>query len=80
MLKKLLVALVLGFAVPGGVTAVASFAFVPEAQAWSLKKAVKKVGRAAKKSGKAVGRNAKRNGKAVWRIGQRAGKAVGLDW
>ena len=76
-MKKLLVALVMAVAVPVGMTTVTSFTFVPEAQAFSFKNAVKKVGRAVKKGGKAVGRGTKRAGKAVGRGAKKAGKYVG---
>ena len=76
MLKKLLIPLVMAFAVPG-VATVTNVAFVPEAQAWSLKNAVKKVGRGIKKGAKAVGRGTKRGAKAVGRGTKRGAKAVG---
>ena len=59
MMKKLLVAMVMAVAVPVGMTTVTGFAFVPEAQAFSIKKGLKKVGRGAKKVGKGAWKVAK---------------------
>ena len=84
-MKKLLVVLLMAIAV-AGMTTVTSLAFVPEAQAFSIKKAAKKVGRAVKKNrnvgrvskvvGKAAGRGAKKAGKVVKRVARVNGKAV----
>jgi hypothetical protein len=68
----------IGFAAPAGLTAVSSFAFVPEAQAgWykKAKKAAKKVGRTAKKAGKGIGTSVKRGAKAYIRLNKKALKA-----
>ena len=84
MLKKFVVALVMAFALPG-MTTVATFTFVPEAQAFSFKKAVKKVGRSAKKAGKFVRHVAKvdgrfyrdKVGKPIGRFAKKAGRKAG---
>ncbi len=76
MLKKLTIVLGMAVAV-AGTTTLSSFVFVPEAQAWSIKKAAKKVGRTAKKGGKYIGRKAKKGGKFVGRTAKKGGKRVG---
>ena len=74
MMKKLLVVLLMAIAV-AGMTTVTSLAFAPEAQAFSIKKAAIKVGRAVKKN-RNVGRVSKVVGKAAVRGAKKAGKAV----
>lgn len=76
MLKRLFLAMAIGL----GAVAMAGapdVTFVSEAQAFSLKKTVKKVGKGAKKVGKAVGNEAKRVGKSAARDVKRNAKAVG---
>ena len=76
MMKKLLVALVMAVAVAVGTTAVTGFAFVPEAQAFSFKKAVKKAGRGIKKTVNDVGHGRKKLSKSVLRGGRKLKKSV----
>ena len=65
MMKKILVALVLAVAVPVGMMTVTRFAFVPAAQAFSIKKVVKRAGRGARNIGRGVRRDAKKVGRGA---------------